>query len=149
MSSERFPVQWHEKLAVVTLPDEADLSNAVAIQDGLMSALSQRPAALVVDMSPTTFCDSAGVRAVMLAYRQAVATGCELRLVIGSAGVMRIFLLLQSWSHCQHAATVVFAIYRGGRHGFLPGNATTLSAASVIWSFLSGISSSGGSSSGR
>jgi anti-anti-sigma factor len=94
MSSERFPVQWHEKLAVVTLPDEADLSNAVAIQDGLMSALSQRPAALVVDMSPTTFCDSAGVRAVMLAYKQALATGCELRLVIGTPGVLRVFSLL-------------------------------------------------------
>ena len=105
MPSERFPVQWHERLAVVTLPDETDLSNAAAIQDGLMSALSQRPAALVVDMTPTTFCDSAGVRAVMLAYKKAAATGCELRLVIGSPGVMRVFTLL--------GADQLVAIYSG------------------------------------
>jgi anti-sigma B factor antagonist len=87
-------VQWRGQLAVVALPDEIDLSNAPAVQEGLLSALSERPAVLIADMTQTVFCDSAGVRAVMLVHKQAVATDCELRLVIGSAGVMRIFTLI-------------------------------------------------------
>jgi anti-sigma B factor antagonist len=94
MSSERLPVQWHGQQAVITLPGEMDISNSATIQDQLISALGERPAALIVDMTPTTYCDSAGVRAVMLAYRQAVSSGCELRLVISAAGVMRVFSLL-------------------------------------------------------
>jgi anti-sigma B factor antagonist len=87
-------VQWHGQLAVVTLPEEIDLSNAAAIQEGLLAALGERPAALIADLTPTNFCDSAGVRAVMLTYKQAVASGCELRLVIGSGGVRRVFTLI-------------------------------------------------------
>jgi anti-sigma B factor antagonist len=91
MQSGRLPVQWHGQLAVVTMPEEIDMSNGAAIQEDLLSALGQRPAALVVDMTSTTFCDSAGVRAVMITGRHAAAAGCELRLVIGSPGVMRVF----------------------------------------------------------
>jgi anti-sigma B factor antagonist len=80
--------------AVATLPAEIGLSNAPAVQEGLLSVLSRRPAALIADMTPTIFCDSAGVRALMLAYKQAVAMGCELRLVISSAGVKRVFALI-------------------------------------------------------
>lgn len=87
-------MQWRGQLAVVTLPDEIDLSNAPAVQEGLLSALSERPAVLIADMTQTVFCDSAGVRAVMLVYKQAVATNCKLRLVIAVAGVMRIFTLI-------------------------------------------------------
>ena len=82
MQAQPLPVQWHGKLAVVTLPEEIDMPNGIAVQEGLRSALSQRPAALVVDMTPTIFCDSA---------RDA---GCELRLVISSPGVMRVFSII-------------------------------------------------------
>jgi anti-sigma B factor antagonist len=91
VQSGRLPVQWHGQLAVVTMPEEIDMSNGAAIQEDLLAALGQRPAVLVVDMSSTAFCDSAGVRAVMITGRQAAAAGCELRLVIGSPGVMRVF----------------------------------------------------------
>lgn len=87
-------MQWHGQRAVVTLPEEIDISNSAMIQDELISVLGKRPAALIVDMTPTTYCDSAGVRAVMLAYRQAASSGCELRLVISAAPVMRVFSLL-------------------------------------------------------
>lgn len=85
---------WHGQLAVVTMPEEIDMSNGAAIQEGLLAALGQRPAALVVDMTSTTFCDSAGVRAVVLTGRQATAAGSELRLVIGSPGVRRVFSVI-------------------------------------------------------
>src|ERR1022692_307806 len=76
------------------MPEEIDMSNGAAIQEDLISSLGQRPAVLVIDMTSTTFCDSAGVRAVMITSRQAAAAGCELRLVIGSPGVMRVFSII-------------------------------------------------------
>jgi anti-sigma B factor antagonist len=94
MRSGHLPVDWHGQLAVVTMPDEVDMANGAAIQEGLLAVLAQRPATLVVDMTQTTFCDSAGVRAIMLTHRQAAAAGCELRLVIGSPGVMRVFSII-------------------------------------------------------
>jgi anti-anti-sigma factor len=87
-------MQWHGQLAVVTMPGEIDMSNSAAIQEALLLAVAQRPAALVVDMTSTTFCDSAGVRAVMISGGQASAADFELRLVIGSPGVMRVFTLI-------------------------------------------------------
>jgi anti-sigma B factor antagonist len=88
------PVAWHGQLAVITMPDEIDMSNGAEIQDSLLAALGKRPEVLVVDMTPTTFCDSAGVRAIMLTHRQAAAAGCELRLVIASPGVSRVFSII-------------------------------------------------------
>jgi anti-anti-sigma factor len=81
-------------MAVVTLPDEIDLSNAAAVQEQLMSALSQLPSVLIADMTPTTFCDSGGVRAIMLIHRQATSAACELRLVVSSPAVLRVFSLI-------------------------------------------------------
>lgn len=94
MTSRHLPVTWHGQSAVVTMPDEVDMANGAAIQEDLLAALADRPEALVVDMTQTTFCDSAGVRAVMLTHRQAATAGCELRLVIGSPGVMRVFSII-------------------------------------------------------
>jgi anti-anti-sigma factor len=94
VQSEHLPVQWYGRLAVITMPEEIDMSNGAAVEEGLLSALGQRPSALVVDMTSTAFCDSAGVRAVMLTGRKASTAGCELRLVIGSPGVMRVFSVI-------------------------------------------------------
>ena len=43
-------------------------------------------------MSGTTFCDSAGVQAVITAYRQAAAAGTQVRLV--ATAVLRIFTVI-------------------------------------------------------
>ena len=94
MKAGHLPVAWHGQLAVITMPEEIDMSNGAEIQDSLLAALGERPQVLVVDMTPTTFCDSAGVRAIMLTHRQASAAGSELRLVIGSPGVSRVFSII-------------------------------------------------------
>ena len=91
---EQLPVDWHGQLAVVSMPDEVDMANGAAIQESLLAALAQRPAVLVVDMTRTTFCDSAGVRAIMLTHRQAATAGCQLRLVIGSLAVTQVFTII-------------------------------------------------------
>jgi anti-sigma B factor antagonist len=88
------PVDWRGPLAVVSMPDEIDMANNTGVADDLVATLDQGPAVLVVDMSQTTFCDSGGVRAVVLAHRKAAASGAELRLVIASAAVRHVFSII-------------------------------------------------------
>lgn len=85
---------WHGQLAVITMPEEIDMSNGAEVQAGLLAALGQQPRVLVVDMTQTTFCDSAGVRAIMLSHRQASAQDTDFRLVISSPGVHRVFSII-------------------------------------------------------
>ena len=77
---------------VVTMPAEIDVSNAGEIRQALRAALSHDIAVLVIDMSETTFCDSAGVHVIIAAYRRAAATGIGLRLA--ATTVLRVFTLV-------------------------------------------------------
>ncbi|HEX3921331.1 MAG TPA: STAS domain-containing protein [Streptosporangiaceae bacterium] len=78
--------------AVITMPAEIDLTNADQVCQALLAAVSPGVAVLVIDMSRTTFCDSAGVHAVISAYRHAATTGTQLRLV--ATTVLRIFTII-------------------------------------------------------
>jgi anti-anti-sigma factor len=92
MPAEDCKVQWVGPHAVVVMPAEIDAVNAERIRQGLLSAVSLSAAAVVIDMSGTTFCDSAGVQAIIAAYRQATANGTELRLV--ATAVLRILTIV-------------------------------------------------------
>ena len=81
-SDERHPV-------VVTLPSEIDLTNASEVQDALGRALESGTDVVVADAAETTFCDCAGVRALIRAHRRAIAAGAKLR-VATSPEVRRI-----------------------------------------------------------
>ena len=94
MSGESFPVTWSGRTAIVRLPGEIDLTNADAIREGLLSALNQAAAALVVDMTATTFCDSAGITALVRASRRAAATGATIRLAASAPPVLRVLTLV-------------------------------------------------------
>jgi anti-sigma B factor antagonist len=94
VSSGHLPVDWRGPLAVVAMPEEIDMANNSEVADDLMATLDQQPAVLVVDMSRTTFCDSGGVRAVVLAHRKAAASGVEVRLVIASPAVRQVFSIV-------------------------------------------------------
>jgi anti-sigma B factor antagonist len=94
VKSGHLPVNWRGQLAVITMPEEIDMSNGAEVQEGLLAVLGQHPGVLVVDMTATTFCDSAGVRAIMLSHRQASGQGTEFRLVISSPGVHRVFSII-------------------------------------------------------
>lgn len=91
MSADSYPVRWAGRLAVVMLPGEIDVANAPAILGKLLSVLDREPVTLIVDMTATTFCDSAGVNAVLRAYKRASAAGIELRLVMPVPAVRRVF----------------------------------------------------------
>ena len=84
---------WIGRVAVVALPAEIDVTNADAIADALLSALNQGAVLLVADMSKTTFCDSAGVSALVGIFRRAVRCSSGLRLVVGTPTVRRVLSL--------------------------------------------------------
>jgi anti-sigma B factor antagonist len=87
-----FPVEVVEGVAVVTAPEEIDLANAAGLRAALLEAARPGRAMVVVDMSRTRFCDSAGLNALVTADRQARANGGEVRLVVGE-GVARVVAL--------------------------------------------------------
>jgi anti-anti-sigma factor len=79
---------------VVTLPAEIDMANADRVFAELQAAFAPGVSAVVADMTATTFCDSRGYRALVLAHKHAAANGAELRLVVPSARVLRVMGVL-------------------------------------------------------
>jgi len=86
-------VLWLGQVAVATLPVEIDLVNAGQVREDLLSVLNRGPATLIVDMGGTTFCDSAGVNALVRAYKRAAASGAQMRLVVSAPAVQRVLAI--------------------------------------------------------
>jgi anti-sigma B factor antagonist len=93
LPQERYVVLWTGQVAVVRLPVEIDVTNADTIREDLLSVVNQGAVLLVVDMSKTTFCDSAGVSALVRTFTRASASGSGMRLVVGAPTVRRILSL--------------------------------------------------------
>jgi anti-sigma B factor antagonist len=91
MTADGVQVRWMGEQAVVTLPPEIDAVNTDAVRAVLAEA-SHGAAVLIIDMSATTFCDSAGVQVIIDTYRRAAATRTRLLLVV--TAVRRIFMLV-------------------------------------------------------
>lgn len=81
---------WISQVAVVTLPGEIDVNNADMVREDLLSVLNQGALLLVADLSKTTFCDSAGVSALVRTFRQAASTAGSMRLVVATPAVQRV-----------------------------------------------------------
>jgi anti-anti-sigma factor len=77
VSCETFPVLWLDRTAVVRLPAEIDLTIADDVREALLSVLNQGAHGLVADMTATTFCDSAGISALVRAARRASAARAD------------------------------------------------------------------------
>ena len=90
MSQERYPVLWIGQVAVVTLPTEIDVTNADMVREELLSVLNQGAALLIADLSKTSFCDSAGVGALVRTFRRAAASTGTMRLVVSTPAVQRV-----------------------------------------------------------
>lgn len=79
---------------LVTLPAEVDIANARDVGCQLTAAALKPGVRMVIaDMSTTTFCDCAGVRALLLAHKRAAGNGAELHLLRPGCAVMRILEL--------------------------------------------------------
>ena len=89
MTAGGVQLRWIGGQAVVVLPAEIDASNADAVRQALLAEARRDRDGLIIDMSQTTFCDSAGVQAIIDTYNHSPVT--RLRLV--APAVMRIFTL--------------------------------------------------------
>ena len=94
MPEDRFPLTWSGRTAVVAVPGELDLTIADGLRDVLLGALNAGALGLVVDMTATTFCDSAGITALTRAVRRAAATDAAMRLALTSSPVLRVLNLV-------------------------------------------------------
>jgi anti-sigma B factor antagonist len=90
VSGKLRPTLWIGQVAVVSLPAEIDVTNASAVADGLLTAVSQGAVLLIADMSKTAFCDSAGVSVLVRVFRQARAAGTTMRAVVNTPAVQRV-----------------------------------------------------------
>jgi anti-sigma B factor antagonist len=94
VSEERYPVTWAGPTAVVTAAGEVDLTNAEGLRDALLGALNAGARGLVVDLTATTFIDSAGVSALVRASRRSAATEATVRLAVTAPAVLRVLNLV-------------------------------------------------------
>jgi anti-sigma B factor antagonist len=83
-------VLWTDQTAVVELPAEIDVTNADAIREHLLAVLNQGAVVLIADMSKTTFCDSAGMSALVRTFRRASESSTKMRLVVTGLAVQRV-----------------------------------------------------------
>ena len=82
MPEASFPVEVVGGVPVVTAPEEIDITNAAGLRAALLQAAAHGSGTLVVDMSRTQFCDSAGLNVLVRAHKRAQAEGGEVLLVI-------------------------------------------------------------------
>jgi anti-sigma B factor antagonist len=91
----RLPVQFSHRagsIPVVAAPEEIDITTAYGLRAALASAARGR-ATVVVDMTRTHACDTTGLHVLVRAHKRALAQGGELRLVISSPDVRRLFAI--------------------------------------------------------
>ena len=92
MSGDR-RVVWVGRVAVLKLPAEVDISNAGQVREDLAEVVAQDASLVIADMSATTFCDSAGVTALVRAARKANASGTGLRVAASAPAVTRVLAI--------------------------------------------------------
>jgi len=81
---------------VVTAPAEIDAATADQLRMVLLRAAADGHATVVVDMTGTKFCDSAGLGVLIRTHKRALEGGGELRLVIPADGaVFRVLTLTE------------------------------------------------------
>ncbi|HUZ54548.1 MAG TPA: STAS domain-containing protein [Streptosporangiaceae bacterium] len=93
MTSPGGAVRWSGRHAIVTMPDEIDVTNSAGLDSLLAGVAAQRPEVITADMAGTNFCDSSGIHALARAHRLAAANGGELRLAVGASPARRVLQL--------------------------------------------------------
>jgi anti-sigma B factor antagonist len=79
--------------AIVVLPAEIDIGNASLVSGDLLAAIAAGRSMIIADLSGCSFCDGAGVEALLDAAARAVLAGAQLRLVANATVVLRVFEL--------------------------------------------------------
>ena len=77
-------------VVVVVLPAEIDMANADGVGERLRSAFTPGVTIVVADLTATVFCDSYGIRSLVLAYHRAAHCHAQLRLAVTHVGVFQV-----------------------------------------------------------
>jgi anti-sigma B factor antagonist len=86
----RIPVDVIKGVPVVAAPAEIDITNAAELRAALVQTAAAGHTTLVVDMTGTRFCDSAGLHVLVHAHKRARAGGGELLLALHAAELLRV-----------------------------------------------------------
>lgn len=93
MLEAKFPVYVVEGVPVVAVPQEVDITNAKRLRLALLHAAAGSPPAVVVDMTRTRFCDSAGLHILIDAHKKAQAEDGEVLLAQPGPAILRVMQL--------------------------------------------------------
>jgi anti-anti-sigma factor len=103
--------EWRDETPVGRVQGEIDASNAAEIAARLRALLVNRSFGLVVDLTSTTYIDSAGINMLFVLGDELRARQQELRLVVGPATpIARILAITGLDSVCRAHATVEEAL---------------------------------------
>jgi len=80
---------------VIALPAKIDMASAGRAGEQLSAALAPGIRTVIADMTATTFCDSSGISMLVRARKQAAVNRTQLRLVVTSTAVRRVFELVR------------------------------------------------------
>jgi anti-anti-sigma factor len=75
--------------AIVTMPAKIDVTNADEVYDQMFAALTSGAAVIVADLTATAFCDSAGLRRLVMIHRHAANREIQVRLAVSPGGPVR------------------------------------------------------------
>jgi len=90
----RLEDEWHDEIPVARLYGEIDASNVKEMGDRLRGLLSNRSMALVIDLSATTYLDSAGINMLFALAEELRGRQQRLALVIGDRSPIRRMITL-------------------------------------------------------
>jgi anti-sigma B factor antagonist len=90
---------------VVAAPEEIDIATGYGLRAALASAVGGS-ATVVVDMTRTRSCDAVGLHVLVRAHKRALATGGQVRLVVSSPEVLRLFAITGIDRVIGHFATL-------------------------------------------
>jgi anti-anti-sigma factor len=79
---------------IVWARGEIDLGNVDGFQAELEAAVQESSHGFVIDLSGATYMDSAGMQAILWAYRSVLDTGGRLALVITHPNVKELFVII-------------------------------------------------------
>ena len=90
----RLDDEWHDEVPVARVQGEVDASNVKEIGDRLRSLLSNRSVAMIVDLSATTYLDSAGIRMLFELAQRLEGRRQSLAVVVPPDSLIRHSLLV-------------------------------------------------------
>ncbi|MFB9835609.1 STAS domain-containing protein [Actinoallomurus acaciae] len=97
---------------IAVLPPEVDAHNAPLIRDALLNLLDQGVPSLIMDLTATTFCDCAGLRAITRVRRRADILHTPACVALPDTGSVRRVAELAGFACDDQVATGLAAAHR-------------------------------------